>query len=200
MIEAVGFYVPEENDNFDIYVFDENGLIATKTGIVNPPMGYHTFPLDTPAAISAGQDFTIEVRVDGPDSDYTIICAEMPQYGYSSEAVANAYEGFVSIDGEYWTDVNTQFSGTSICLKAYTSDLVTLQLSPVSYSVNKNIGTATLTITKIGSSDKIPCQLQHGEWYSHGWNRLHGEVGRDNVPAIGNDEDDFDRYTRRTGL
>ncbi len=96
MIEAVGFYVPEENDNFDIYVCDEYGqVIAMKTGIVNPPMGYHTFRLDTPAALHAGHDFSIEVRVDGPRSDYTYVCAEMPFTDYSSRAIANDNEGFV---------------------------------------------------------------------------------------------------------
>ncbi len=54
---------PKPDDSFDIYVYDEDGLIASKTGIVNPPMGYHTFRLDTPAAIQAGQQFFVEVRV-----------------------------------------------------------------------------------------------------------------------------------------
>ncbi len=49
-LRAVGFYVPEEGDNYDIYVFNETGLVASKAGIIDPPMGYHTFVLDTPAS------------------------------------------------------------------------------------------------------------------------------------------------------
>lgn len=151
-LRAVGFYVPEEGDNCDIYVFNETGLVATKLGIINPPMGYHTFVLDTPVPIKSGERFSVEVKVDCPGWLYSYVCAEMPQWGYSSKATANASESFISFDGESWDDITTGFPGTSLCLKAYTSDPQSLQFSPTSYNVNRNVGTVTLTITKSGST------------------------------------------------
>ncbi len=127
-LTAVSFYTPSINNYYEIRIYlnvnpnqpVSGSLITSKTGQINYP-GYFTVPLDVAIPLIPGQRFSVVVKMTTPGYNYPIpIERRIP--GYSSQAKAEPGEGFISPDGNSWSDLHTSWSGayanTSVCLKA----------------------------------------------------------------------------------
>lgn len=131
-LRAVGLYAAQYNSPYEVYVYldpeggpiNASGPAAFQTGTIDVA-GYRTVPLENPVALSAGQAFSIAVKLTTPDYNFPIP-VEYPKSGYSSAAAAEPGEGYICIGGA-WTDLtdvyvnSTQCLNWSPCLKAFTT-------------------------------------------------------------------------------
>lgn len=128
-LAAVGFYSTTEGSTYDVSVYYPNvaadprsgSLAGTASGTLTYA-GYHTITLPTAVPLSAGQSFSIVVRLTSPGSGYPV-ALESPYSGYSSLAESSEGQSYVSLDGSAWTDLKlTQyFYNSNVCLKGYTA-------------------------------------------------------------------------------
>lgn len=124
-LEAVGFYVTDQNVNFQIQVYkhpDPNNptsgeLAASQTGSLVYP-GFHTTKLDNPAPIKTGERFSVVVQFRNPNYKFPVP-VEKPILNYSHFATGQPGESFISRDGTEWEDITVQHPDTNICIKAY---------------------------------------------------------------------------------
>ncbi len=119
-LKAVGFYIPQPNSQFQIYVTKgtTNVTAAATSGTRSTP-GYQTISLASPVSLSAGMSFTVIVKLTTPGYQYPI-SVEYPVSGYSSGAKASPGQSFISPNGVTWTDTTKIKANMNVCLKAYT--------------------------------------------------------------------------------
>lgn len=137
-LKAVSFYAPAVDTAYEISVFTnaDNAdptsgdlTLFAQTGTLHVP-GYRTVELDTPVLLSAGQTFSIVVKLTTPGYNFPIameFAMVNEYYDYSGKASANPGESFFSDDGISWTDTTVEDSTRNVCLKAFTDDI---KLSP----------------------------------------------------------------------
>jgi C1A family cysteine protease len=124
---AVGWYVGGVSATYQVLVYIDpaannprNGKIAKNiSGTITNP-GYFTRSFTKPVALKAGQKFSIVVKLTTPGYNFPIPL-EMPVDGYSSKAVANKGQSFMSKSGTNWEDITNSWENSSACLKAYAS-------------------------------------------------------------------------------
>lgn len=128
-LTAIGFYAASTLNSYDVFVYTDvsdgqprsGTLVSAKSGTLTSP-GYFTIPLDNAVPLKFNQKFSVAVRLSAVNYNYPIPC-EKPVQNYSSKAVANAGESFVSYDGISWNDLHTSWDGryrnSNVCLKAY---------------------------------------------------------------------------------
>ncbi len=142
---AVGFYANSLNTSYTIEVrtgvsvgVPRGGtLVSTKTGTCSYP-GYRTISLDTPAALTAGQRFSIVLGLTTPGYPYPQPL-EYATGSYSSRATAAPGQSYYSGSGSSWTDLTTVDPSANFCIKGYTSVPVP------TLSIARNGGMITLT-------------------------------------------------------
>lgn len=128
-LSAVAFHTNDINVNYQVSIYKNvspnaptsGEMSATFSGTIPYP-GYHTVALPTPVQIASGERFSVVIKLTNSTNLYPISLEE-PQYGYSSSATANAGESFMSWDGTYWDDLNTNYANTNVPLKAFTSPI-----------------------------------------------------------------------------
>ena len=127
-IRAVSLYAEQCDSPYELDIYldpaidpiNTSGPAASQAGMVTDA-GYRTIPLENPVNLSAGQKFSIVMRLTTPGYDYPIP-VEYPVSGYSSKATAGPGEGYVYRNGE-WVDLIDFIKGyedVSPCLKAFT--------------------------------------------------------------------------------
>jgi C1A family cysteine protease len=124
-LQAVGFYTASTVNNYEIYIYLNtaprvaiNGEpVATKSGVINSP-GFFTIELDNPVALTAGQYFSVVVRLQTVGYEYPIPI-EGYVGGYSSGATTNPGMCLVSSNGTGWTVLTDVGLNYDICLKAF---------------------------------------------------------------------------------
>ncbi len=162
-IKAVGVYALTANTTYQVsgYLNPTDGPLSataafTQTGTISEP-GYHTIMLTTPMSVTAGQKFSLVMRVTSSGYGYPLPL-ERPIAGYSSAATASAGQSYMSADGVGWADVTTYYPNSNACLKAFagvgsggsTLTAATLAISAASpQPVNTDF---TLTAGKIGGT------------------------------------------------
>ena len=128
-LAAVSFYTAELDSTYTVYASAGSLPSATMTpcgsGSFSMP-GYHTVMLASPVPLTAGQNFTVAVKLTTPGYDYPIPL-ETRIDGYTNDAASAPGESFISPDGIYWTDLTTlppngqtYYSSANVCLKAFT--------------------------------------------------------------------------------
>jgi C1A family cysteine protease len=141
-VAAMGFYAAQPGSSYLIYTSTSPGAAKqlAGSGTIAVP-GYHTVPLTSPLALTAGQGFFVAVRLTTPGYTFPIPI-EMPFAGYSSAATASAGQSYISSTGlsGSWADITSSYGNTSVCLKAFTrgtapSETATLNASSVSPSI-----------------------------------------------------------------
>lgn len=123
-LRAVGFYTASTVNNYEIYIYLNTAPgvavfgepVATKSGVINSP-GFFTIELDNPVALTAGQYFSVVVRLQTVGYGYPIPIEGRIE-GYTSAAVSNPGMGLVSEDGVSWEALTEPFD-YDICLKAF---------------------------------------------------------------------------------
>lgn len=126
-LQAASWYAASPNSNYALYVYwnpttspTAGTLAATKSGIL-AEAGYQTIRLDTPVSLTAGQRFSVVVRLSTPEYNYPIPL-ERPYGGYCSGATAAPGQSYISGSGASWLDSSQAFSNSNVCLKAFTSE------------------------------------------------------------------------------
>lgn len=125
-LAAVSFYTPSANSKYQISVYTgaKNGPVAgsavsSQSGTISVP-GYHTLTLHTPVQLKKGERFSVVVKLTTPGYKYPV-AIEYPISGYSSGARAGNGQSYVSSTGTVWTDLNSVYPNTNVCLKAFTT-------------------------------------------------------------------------------
>ena len=123
-IKAASWYCPSPNCTYQHYLYKNPtpGPIsptpaASKSGTL-AEAGYRTVELASPVGVSAGQTFSIVVRLTTPGY-YFPIATERPFSGYSSAATASAGQSYISSNGSSWSDLTTYYPNSNVCLKAF---------------------------------------------------------------------------------
>lgn len=121
-ISAVSFYTIDPGASYDIQVY--KGLlkrsplgteVSSTTSGSEEYKGYHTVDLDEPVSVSAGERFSVVVKITNPSSPYTIpveaaIYTTIDNVNYANISMSalsqDAYvsKSFVSNDGISWFD------------------------------------------------------------------------------------------------
>jgi C1A family cysteine protease len=122
-LKAVGYHTNDANTNYEIYIYKgvtpgyptSGSLEATASGSQVYP-GYYTAVLATPVSLSTDDVFSVVIKF--MNSSYTYpIPIEKVYNGYSSGAVSNPGESFMSSSGSGWTDVYNY--GWNVCIKGF---------------------------------------------------------------------------------
>ncbi len=94
-------------------------LVSQASGTISVP-GYYTIPID-PVPVSAGEPFSVVVKVIEPFNDYPIPI-ENRIAGMTSGASSAPGQSFVSPDGVIWQDLtaNPNYQNANVIIKAYT--------------------------------------------------------------------------------
>ena len=122
-VGAVSFYTPKPGASYEVRV------AGSLSEVVAAPVagrgtlavgGYHTVRLAAPAAVTAGSDFVVAVRLTTPGSR-TPIPVEHPSALIAPRAAVG--RSFVSRDGSAWQDLRKRsgFDRSDVCLKAFVS-------------------------------------------------------------------------------
>jgi C1A family cysteine protease len=143
-IKAVSFYVPDPGTNYTIQIYDRvptggsvgypsidpatGNLMVTVTGTWNS-MGYHTVKFSHPVQVTPGQNFSVVVGLDDPNSNGYPIAIEQQDAGFSTRSEVYVGQSFASPDGQAgnWTDLATydaasaKWLGYKVCVKAFGS-------------------------------------------------------------------------------
>lgn len=161
-LKAVSFYTIKKNAYYEIYAetdYNKNGLnkIASNklaSGTIEEP-GYHTIKLPSSINLLKGEKFAVAVKLVGSEIAY-----EGPINGYSSKAVAENGQSYISNAGTYWLDVNTKYPNLNVCLKAFTTKTYDVPVSGVTanntvLSINKDcISSIAAVVYPASATDK----------------------------------------------
>ena len=123
-IDEVGFFVPSNGAQYEIYVNTNiggnsgfNNKVLVARGIVENA-GYTTVKFNA-QKINAGAYFAPIVKLTTPGYSYPIPIESMI-YGYSSRARSGYNQSFISNDGYNWSDLARNRANANVCLKAFT--------------------------------------------------------------------------------
>jgi C1A family cysteine protease len=118
-INAAGFYTLTPSTAYQVYTGSSLSTLALNTSGTMTYMGFHTVPLTTPLAITAGQPFVVAVKVVSPGASYPV-AVEYAVANYSAGATSAAGQSYISSNGTAWSDITTAYDSTAnVCLKAY---------------------------------------------------------------------------------
>ncbi len=129
-LKAVGFYTNDANTDYEIYIYKgvtpgnptSGSLAATKIGSRVYP-GYYTEVFSSPVSLNPDDLFSVVIKFTNSSYIYPIAIEKVIN-GYSSGAVSNPGESFMSSSGSSWTDVYTY--GWNVCIKAFTVNAYTI--------------------------------------------------------------------------
>ncbi len=135
LIEAVSFFTASDNVTYTVSVHDEftegqlSAPVSTMTGTIEYT-GFHTIDLDTPVALSLGDDFyiSLDMSLGGQPYDRTSDVPVLLGASYRTIVPSSASAGESYYwDGGSWVDLqdydDPNFPGTSnFCIKALTVD------------------------------------------------------------------------------
>lgn len=122
-IVAVSLFTNSSTTSYDIYIYDTfNGSTfrTIKGGPYSGTLsgkGYHTIALSDEVSIEEGEDFSVVVKFRTIGYKWPVP-VEKPFSGYSSAAVGEAGQGYVSSNGSRWTDITDLYTNSSVCIKA----------------------------------------------------------------------------------
>jgi C1A family cysteine protease len=125
-LDSVGFYANSLNTNYTILVYTgvsvneprSGTLAATATG-TSPSAGYHTIKLESMAALTEGERFSIVLMLTTPGYNYPLPI-EYVISGYSSAASAAPGQSYWSSVGETWFDLTSWNATANFCIKGFT--------------------------------------------------------------------------------
>jgi C1A family cysteine protease len=169
-ITAIGFYTVQPNSQYlaRIYMDPNSGPINTSTiagslsGTIEYP-GYHTIRLNDSIKLAKGQKFSVVLRMTTTGYGYPLAIEEMIG-GYSSNAISNASESYVSNTGTTWTDMKTLTSvdDANACIKAFTT-FDNIAIAPASLNVTEGGSAATYSIAlKQQPADNVLINIING--------------------------------------
>lgn len=123
-IGAVSWYAASPGSSYEMYIYQNPDsanprsgqlLLSIKGNIESA--SYFTRLVNPSPNISAGQSFSLVLKLKTPEFNYPIP-VQMPIEGYSSKAKSSPGQSFISTDGEKWDDISLIWENSSVCLKA----------------------------------------------------------------------------------
>ena len=120
-VTAVSFYTPAPGTAYEVRVAGSVADIASAPAVASGTVavgGYHTLPLERPAAVTAGRVFVVAVRVTAPGRARPVP-VERPSALIAPWAAPG--QSYVSADGVAWHDLTALpgLSQADVCLKAF---------------------------------------------------------------------------------
>ncbi len=97
------------------------GLLVIQQNFNKTYPGYYTIKLNAPVAVNKGDLFSVVVRIENGGGYGYPIAVEYPFKNYSSAAVANPGESFISANGSSWEDLS--YYKANACIKAFSANL-----------------------------------------------------------------------------
>jgi hypothetical protein len=160
-VAAVSFYTGTTDAQYQVSVYRgvqnspvKGTAVISESGTIGVP-GYHTIPLSSPVPVDKGERFSVMVKLTTPGYKYPV-AVEYPLSGFSSGARATNGQSYVSSSGTTWTDLNSIYPNTNVCLKAFTTQgSVYPALTPTPSTTpiaEPDITPPTVTITAPSSS------------------------------------------------
>ena len=160
-LSAVGTYARTANTSMAVSIYTDlksaqptSGTLVSTKNVSFKNAGYYTIPLDKTVPLTVGKKFAVVIKYTTPTSNYPIP-TEFPIKGYSSKATANSGESFSDADGlGVWSDAGV-VSKSNVCIKAYTSGVVstlssiviTKPATKLIYHVGNSLDVSGLEIT-----------------------------------------------------
>jgi len=130
-IKAVSFNTDYPGATYQIYVRKGVGSTPSTGALALSPQsgslpnpGYNRINLSSPVNVSAGEKFSVIVKLTDPGNTYPVACA-YAYAGYTDSATATPGVGWLSDDGSNWDDITSgdpKWATWSICLKAFADD------------------------------------------------------------------------------
>ena len=170
-VMAVGFYALLAGTSYEVYTASiHNGartLCASGTAVA---AGYHVVNLNPRLSVTAGQPFSVIVKLTTPGYDYPmpVECAET---GYSSGATSSAGQSFMSPDGSTWADVGAPGRlpwPANVCIKAFSRPTTADTTPPTTTASGAPTGWVNSPVTLTFSATD-----------GSGWGVLYTEAGVD---------------------
>ena len=133
-LSHVDFWATSNNAGYEIKVYQDNdpsdGLpspLHSQTGSCEEA-GYYSIALNSPVSVSAGQTYTIAVKLTTPGYNYPIPIEEVVA-GWCEPLIQTAVS-YVSPDGASWTDIGAGYNWNA-CLRARVSEeIVSVVVTP----------------------------------------------------------------------
>ncbi|MEN6349162.1 MAG: lectin like domain-containing protein [Syntrophomonas sp.] len=124
-LAAVSWYTGAANSDYQLMVYlnptvsspTSGNQVKQLSGKISAP-GYYTRSFKKPVPLTAGQRFSLVVKLTTPGYEYPIP-VEMPISGYSSNASSELGQSFISRNGRSWKDINTVWENTNVCIKGF---------------------------------------------------------------------------------
>ena len=116
-LTSVDFWTTSNNAQYEIYVY--NGSFGTQLASQSgncSEFGYYTIPLDNPIAMSAGQQFTVAVKMTTPDYDYPLPI-EAQKLDWVDPPIQDGVCFEKHLDSDTWQDAGATW-GENVCLRA----------------------------------------------------------------------------------
>jgi parallel beta-helix repeat protein len=129
VLGAVSFYTTSSQTSYEVFIYTDpvssplGDLKSNVSGTFAYP-GYHTVTLDDRVDLTAGQKFSVVVRLSTSGYGYPLAMEVPLPYLYSSTATSNADESYIGENGQLWEDITSTFSNANLCIKALTSDAI----------------------------------------------------------------------------
>lgn len=170
ILKAVSIYTVNTNLNYEVKIYKNptagkpsSGTLVsdcTTTGHFTY-QGYNTIELNAPLSLTAGDSFSVVIKLSSVDGSVTSFAYEVPQNEpqiWIQSTVSNeAGQSFFSSNGTYWTDMYTQFDG-NVRIKAFTCDTDAEPVEvTVSFHANGGSGILTPKQVTVGKAYGLLC-------------------------------------------
>jgi len=137
LLEAVSFFTAVNNVTYTVIVYDQFiggallGELASNTGVIGQT-GFHTIDLDTPTALSAGDDFYIYLELSAGGHPYDCT-SDVPvllgkTYLVIVESASNPGESYYW-NGSEWADLIDSIPTANFCIKGLATENPPLRIS-----------------------------------------------------------------------
>jgi C1A family cysteine protease len=124
-VSGFSFYTASPASSYSLYLYTNvkpgkprSGTVAKQIqGTVDEP-SYYTRSFSSPVAVNKGDLFSIVVKLTTPGYNYPLPC-QIKLEGISSNARSKPGQGFISDNGNSWSDIYEVSKDASLCLKLF---------------------------------------------------------------------------------
>ncbi|MEW6141578.1 MAG: C1 family peptidase [Chloroflexota bacterium] len=169
-LKRVEFWTVSNNAQYQAYVYNGN---QTSTQVLTSQlgtcaeMGYYSIVLTSPVTLTAGQQFTVAVKMTTPGYYYPVP-VECYSSGYCNPTIQTGKSYLRAGDSGGWTDAAAY--GANACLRALVGTAAVAPAVETSAASNVTTNSATLNgnLTSLGSASSVNVYFEYGTTTSYG--------------------------------
>ncbi|MEW6141817.1 MAG: C1 family peptidase [Chloroflexota bacterium] len=169
-LSRVEFWTTSNNAQYQAYVYNGSfGAQLTSQSGTCAEAGYYSIPLTTAINFTAGQQFTIAVKMTTPGYNYPIP-VEHYWEGYCNPTLQTGVSFVRAGNSGAWTDGSGYAGGLNVCLRARVGVPIvapTVETSAAS-AVTSNSATLNGNLTSLGSATSVNVYFEYGTTTSYG--------------------------------